>query len=423
MRVLVLGSGAREHALCSHVAASPRCEALFCAPGNPGISQHARLVPIDPNDGEGVAAFCQREDIDLVLVGPEGPLVAGVADRLRRDGVRVLGPGADGARLEGSKSWAKAFMARHGIPTADARVFTDGAELLQWLGTCPLPVVVKADGLAAGKGVSVCYDRADALAAGQAIGVDRRFGEAGATVLVEEFMVGEEVTVLVLLDGVTVLPLLPTQDHKRRFDGDQGPNTGGMGAFGPVPAVDEGLMQRILKEILLPTARGLRGEGIDFRGVLYAGLMLTADGPRVVEFNVRFGDPECQVLCAAARSDLLPVLDAAARGALSEVAAPRWAPGSTCCVVVVERHYPDRPRRPVVVLGLPTPGEHEALFHAATTRDPGGALLAMGGRVFSAVAWAPCLSEASDRATALARRVQFFGADLRSDIGRGGANG
>lgn len=416
MRVLVLGGGGREHALVWMIARSPRCTAVWCAPGNAGIAELATCLPIDPSDSAAVLAAVRSIGADLVVIGPEAPLVAGVADDLRAAGVAVFGPGADGAILEGSKAWSKAFMDRHGVPTAAARVFEDGAGLLEHLATCPIPTVVKADGLAAGKGVTVAMTREQALDAGREL-VDGRFGEAGARVVVEEFLDGEEATVFALLDGQGAVVLQACQDHKRRFDGDEGPNTGGMGAYTPVPAVDEALLAHVRRDILDPVVAGLAAEGIDYRGVLYVGLMLTAAGPRVVEFNVRFGDPECQPLVMALESDLLPLLDAAARGDLGSVPAPRFFDGATLCVVLVAGGYPGDYDKGLPIDGLDAVPEDRdlAVFHAGTKRD-GERIVTAGGRVLGITARGATVREARDAAYAAARKIRWDAVDMRTDI-------
>jgi phosphoribosylamine--glycine ligase len=418
MRVLVIGGGGREHALCWKIARSRRCEELLCAPGNAGISQVATCVALELSDPEAVAGFCRERSIDLVVIGPEQPLVDGLADHLRSAGISVFGPSAAAARLEGSKAFAKDFMARHGIPTAGARVFDDSEELLAYLETCPLPTVVKADGLAAGKGVIVCMRRQEAIEAGRTVAVQRRFGAAGDLVVVEEFMPGEEATVLALVDGETVVVLQASQDHKRRFDGDQGPNTGGMGAYTPVPSVDDELLDRVRREILQPAARGLAAEGMPYRGVLYAGLMLGEEGPRVVEFNCRFGDPETQPLVLSLESDLLSLLWATANGRLDEEPDPRWHEGSSLCVVLVSGGYPGTYPRGITISGLPasSAGDQVVVFHAGTRTGGSGEVLTHGGRVLGVTARGDDLSAARQAAYAVALGISWRGMDYRKDI-------
>ena len=418
MRVLVIGGGGREHALCWKIAQSERCEALFCGPGNAGAAEVATLVPeLDASDHDGVVRHCAELDIDLVVVGPEQPLVDGLSDALRERGVVTFGPSAAAARLEGSKSFAKDFMARAGIPTAACSIFDDGAALLEHLGRCPLPTVVKADGLAAGKGVLICTTREEALAAGRAMVQERRFGEAGARVVVEDFLEGEEASFLALVDGETVVPLLPSQDHKRRGEGDTGPNTGGMGAYVPVPSVDAAVERRVLDEVLRPAARQAVADGTPYSGLLYAGLMLCADGPRVVEFNCRFGDPECQPLMVSLESDLLELLWATACGELAAAPAPRWREGATICVVLVSGGYPGKYSRGLPIAGLDDSVADTVVFHAGTARDHAGRVVNAGGRVLGVCGSGVSLTQAARRAYARVDQIQWEGSAYRRDIG------
>lgn len=416
MNVLVIGGGGREHALCWKIARSSSCEHVYCAPGNAGIADVAGLLDVGAADPAAVVEVCRERSIDLVVIGPEQPLVDGLADALRAAGIAVFGPDAAAARLEGSKSFAKDFMNRWGIPTADCHVFDDGEALIEHLGSCPLPTVVKADGLAAGKGVIVCTTREEVLSAGRAMTVESRFGDASARVVVEEFLVGEEATVFALVDGGTVMPLQASQDHKRRFDGDAGPNTGGMGAYTPVPAVSDALMARVTEEILEPVARGMVAEGSPYRGLLYAGLMLTAEGPRVVEFNVRFGDPECQPLVLAMDSDLLPLLMATANGELAEADAPAFHGGATLCVVLVSGGYPGPYDKGLPVEGLPADTEDVVVFHAGTRRTADGVLRTAGGRVLGVTARGGDVAEARARAYAVVEQIAWPGVAWRDDI-------
>jgi len=424
MRVLVIGGGGREHALCWKIGRSPLCDWIGCAPGNAGIADVAALLDFDTADHRAVVAACREHSVDLVVVGPEAPLVAGLPDALRAEGIAVFGPDAAPAQLEGSKAFAKDFMARYGIPTAECAVFEDDSDLRAYLETCELPTVVKADGLAGGKGVLICMTRDEARAAGRAMTSERRFGDAGARVVVEEFMEGEEATVFALVDGGDVVVLQASQDHKRRFDGDQGPNTGGMGAYTPVPAVDAELMEIVMRDVLLPTARGLVAEGIPYRGLLYAGLMITDVGPRVVEYNCRFGDPECQPILLAMESDLLPLLDATARGQLGGTAPPKFHEGAALCVVLVSGGYPgDYPKGlpidgvPPISSGSPSAAADEVVvFHSGTSRGPDGSLLTAGGRVLGVTARGRTVAEARDRAYGLADTIYWEGVGCRRDI-------
>ncbi len=417
MNVLVIGGGGREHALCWKLARSPLCDSLYCAPGNAGTATVAKNLELDVGDGAAVVEACRERDVSLVVIGPEAPLVAGLADTLSTAGIAAFGPSAAAAQLEGSKSFAKEFMQRHGIPTAGAHVFDDGAALQAHVETCPIPTVVKADGLAGGKGVLICTTRDEARAAGEAMAVEGRFGDAGSRVVVEEFMEGEEATIFALVDGESVVMLQASQDHKRRFDGDAGPNTGGMGAYTPVPAVDDEVFARAVNEVLLPTARGMAADGMPYRGLLYAGLMLTAEGPHVVEYNVRFGDPECQPILLAMESDLLPLLLATAQGRLDEAEPPVFFDGATLCVVLVSGGYPGPYDK-----GLPIAGadaevdENVVVFHAGTRRADDGTLLTSGGRVLGVTARGATVVQARDRAYAAARTIHWDGVDFRTDI-------
>ena len=416
MRVLILGGGGREHALAWKIARSELCDAVLCAPGNAGTAQIGSNIALDLTDGDAVAAACREHRVDLVVVGPEQPLVDGLVDDLQARGIPVFGPSAAASQLEGSKSFAKDFMARHGIPTAEHRVFTASEPLLAHLAACPVPVVVKADGLAAGKGVIVCMTRSEAIEAGRAMAEERRFGAAADRIVVEEFMAGEEATVLALVDGPTVVLLAPSQDHKRRFAGDEGPNTGGMGAYTPVPALDGSLLARIRAEVLVPAAEGLVAEGMPYHGLLYAGLMLTASGPRVVEFNCRFGDPECQPLMLGLESDLLPLLAGTAKGELAAQPEPRWYDGAVCCVVMVSGGYPGAYPKGLPIAGIPPDTDDVVVFHGGTRAD-GDAVLTSGGRVLGVTARGPDLAAARAAAYSAVSQISWTGAAFREDIG------
>lgn len=418
MRVLVVGGGGREHALVWKLGQSRRVDALYCLPGNAGIARLARCVPGDPEDVAAVAAFAEREGIGLTVVGPEAPLVAGLADELARRGLGCFGPTAAAAALEGSKAFAKDLMARHGIPTAAYRVFDAPAPARDYIRSLGGPVVVKADGLAAGKGVVVARGPEEALRAVDEAMVSGAFGAAGRRIVVEEFLEGEEVSVLALTDGERVIPLASAQDHKRALDGDRGPNTGGMGAYSPAPVYTPELARRVEAEILLPTVRALAAEGRPYRGVLYAGLMVTAAGPKVLEFNCRFGDPETQAILPRLESDLLEVLEAAAAGDLGGVTL-RWRPGAAVCVVMASGGYPGRYEKGHPISGL---DEAEALedvivFHAGTAaRD--GEVVTAGGRVLGVTALGPSTAAAVSRAYEAVGRIRFAGAHYRRDIAR-----
>ncbi|HKT18834.1 MAG TPA: phosphoribosylamine--glycine ligase, partial [Stellaceae bacterium] len=351
MRVLVVGSGGREHALCWAIAASPLCDALYCAPGNPGIAAEAQCVPIAAADLDGILAFCRRERIDFVVVGPEAPLVAGLVDRLEEHGIAAFGPSAAAAALEGSKGFTKDLCAKYGIPTAAYCRFTDASAAKAYAQAQGTPIVVKADGLAAGKGVTVATTLAEAETAIDDALIANRFGAAGAEVVIEEFLDGEEASFFALTDGKAALPLASAQDHKRVGDGDTGPNTGGMGAYSPAPCVTQAIEAEVMARIIRPTLTAMAKEGRPYKGVLYAGLMLTKEGPKLIEYNVRFGDPECQVLLPRLKSDLLPALLAARDGVLGDFDL-RWRDEAALCVVMAAKGYPDDPLRGSEIQGL-----------------------------------------------------------------------
>ena len=417
MRVLVVGSGGREHALVWKIAQSPRVSALYAAPGNPGMAAHATLVPLQVGDLDGLVAFARREAIDLVVVGPEVPLVAGLVDRLTDAGVLAFGPTAAAAELEGSKAFAKEIMAAAGIPTAAYGAFTELEPALAWARARDGQVVVKADGLAAGKGVVVCGSTAEAEQALREIMVDRVHGGAGARVVVEERLSGPEASCIGITDGQTVRMLPPAQDHKRIFDHDRGPNTGGMGAFCPTPKLDAAALEEVRRTVLEPTVREMARRGRPFRGALYAGLMLTPKGPRVLEFNARLGDPETQPILMRVASDLVPLLVASARGALADVPLtidPRAAVG----VVLAAEGYPGQVTTGDEIRGAEgerSPGVQ--VFHAATRRDAAGRLVTAGGRVLTVCALGDGLADAAGRAYGAVAHLAFRGMQFRRDIG------
>ncbi|HEX9905858.1 MAG TPA: phosphoribosylamine--glycine ligase [Propylenella sp.] len=412
MRVLLIGSGGREHALAWALSASPILTKLFAAPGNAGICGTADCVPLDPADHAAIAAFCRREGIDLVVVGPEAPLVAGLADDLEAAGIRVFGPSKAAAQLEGSKGFTKDLCREAGIPTAAYRRFDDRRAARDYVEQHALPVVVKADGLAAGKGVVVAADRVEALAA-----VDAIFAAAGASAVVEAFLDGEEASLFALSDGKTVIPFGTAQDHKRAFDGDTGPNTGGMGAYSPAPVLPEPLVERAMAEIVRPTVAALRKRGIAYRGVLYAGLMIGEDGPKLIEYNVRFGDPECQALMPRLKDDLLTILNAAVDGVLDRVSV-RWREEAALTVVMAANGYPGAYLKGSEIHGLAeaaaVPGVE--IFHAGTRRDD-GRIFAAGGRVLNVTALGRTVSEAQARAYEAVGRIDWPEGFCRRDIG------
>lgn len=416
LQILVVGGGGREHALVRSLMRSPLAGRVLCAPGNAGIEADAETVAVEAEDLPALVAFVEREKIDLTVVGPEAPLVAGLADQLRDRGFAVFGPGRDSARLEGSKSFAKEVMRAAGVPTGVAAVVSSYEEALAYLERHGVPVVVKADGLAAGKGVVVAKTEAEARAALEECFLVRRFGAAADRVLLEEFLEGEELSLLSIVCGDQVLPLAPAQDYKRALDNDRGPNTGGMGSYSPVPAVDEDLYARLVETVVRPTVAELVRRGIDFRGVLYAGLMLTSAGPRVLEFNCRFGDPETQALLPRLESDLLPLLWAAAQGERLPDKV-EWKEGAAVGVVLASQGYPTSSSRGQVIRGLDEvrrlPGVE--VFHAAT-READGAVVTNGGRVLTVTGLGRTFVEARARAYAGVRTITFEGAQYRTDI-------
>ena len=418
MNILVIGSGGREHALCWAIAGSPLTDKVYCAPGNAGIAADAECVPIAAADAAGLIDFCRRNRIDFVVVGPEAPLVAGLVDALEAAGIAAFGPTAAAAALEGSKSFMKDLCAREGIPTAAFRRFRDAAAAKAHVARHGAPVVVKADGLAAGKGVVVALTIAEANDAIDAALGAGKFGAAGAEIVVEDFLAGEEASFFALLDGTDALPLAAAQDRKRAFDGDTGPNTGGMGACSPVPAVTPEIEGAVMERIILPTARAMARDGRPFKGVLYAGLMLTDEGPKLLEYNVRFGDPECQALVMRLKSDLLPALLAVHDGVLRDVDL-RWYDETALCVVMAARGYPDDPLRGTEIRGLAAAASDPdvKIFHAGTRRE-GGRLLADGGRVLGVTALGSDLAAARARAYTAIGRIDWPEGFYRRDIGK-----
>jgi phosphoribosylamine---glycine ligase len=420
MKVLVVGGGGREHAIAWKLAAERSVREVVCAPGNAGIAEVARLAAIDAGDPEALAEFAARERIDLTVVGPELPLGRGIADLFQSRGLRIFGPSREAAQLECSKVFAKVFMARHGIPTARYRACEDApaAHAVVESGELGFPLVVKADGLAAGKGVVVAPDRETAALAVRAAMEERLFGDAGSRVVLEECLVGPEVSFFAICDGRRATPLLSAQDHKRAFDGDEGPNTGGMGAFAPSPLVDAAMQAQIMREVVDPVVAGLRADGQEYRGFLYAGLMLTCDGPKVIEFNVRFGDPEAQVVIPMIAGDLAPRLAAAAEGTL-EGAPIAFRPEPHVGVVLASRGYPASGPTGLPISGLLSAGRVQdvLVFHAGTARS-GDDVVTAGGRVATVVGRGATFDDAIERAYAGISKISFDGMHYRHDIGR-----
>ena len=416
MRILIIGGGGREHALAWSLHRESPDAHLYCAPGNPGTATLATNLDIAVTDLDRIADAADAYGIDLVIVGPEVPLALGLADRLREEGRLVVGPGAAGAQIEASKAFAKDLMVRAGVPTAGSRTFTRLEQALAYVASHPEPLVVKASGLAAGKGAVVCATRSEASAAVTEMLGEGRFGSAGDVVVIEEFMEGEEVSILALTDGTEVELLPAAQDHKRLSEGDTGPNTGGMGAYSPISLATPALLERTRREILLPTLRQMAAEGIPYRGVLYAGLMVDREGkPRVVEFNCRLGDPETQVVLPLVRGGLLRCFEAIARG---ERPTPLdVAPGAAVTTVLAARGYPDRPEKGAEITIPDSLPEGVTVFHAGTERDAGGTLRVAGGRVLNVTAAAPTFAEAQAGSRKAAELIQFDGKVFRRDIG------
>ncbi|WP_020487349.1 phosphoribosylamine--glycine ligase [Sinorhizobium medicae] len=414
MKVLLIGSGGREHALAWKIAQSPRLTTLYAAPGNPGIAEEAAIVALDVGNHVAVVDFCRSHAIDLVVVGPEAPLVAGLADVLIGEGIPVFGPSAAAAQLEGSKGFTKDLCARYGIPTGAYKRFSDAESARAYVREQGAPIVIKADGLAAGKGVTVAMNLEEALAA-----VDEcfagAFGAAGAEVVVEAYLDGEEASFFCLCDGKNVLPLGSAQDHKRVGDGDTGPNTGGMGAYSPAPVMSPEVVERTMREIIQPTVRGMSENGYPFTGVFFAGLMITEKGPELIEYNVRFGDPECQVLMMRLQSDLLPLLYAAATGRLEGMKV-EWRDDVALTVVMAARGYPGSYEKDTPIDALPEASATTKVFHAGTTMKD-GRLVATGGRVLNVTATGKSVSEAKDAAYAAVRNVTWENGFHRNDIG------
>jgi phosphoribosylamine--glycine ligase len=415
VNVLLIGSGGREHALAWKLAQSTLLTKLYAAPGNPGIAREAECVAIDVADHAAVAALCRDEDIGLVVVGPEAPLVAGIADDLRAAGIKVFGPSMAAARLEGSKGFTKDLCARFGIPTGAYGRFNNAPKAKAHIRRMGAPIVVKADGLAAGKGVTVAMTPDEALDAVDAC-FEGAFGDAGAEVVVEEFLEGEEASFFCLCDGTTALPFGSAQDHKRVGDGDTGPNTGGMGAYSPAPVMDAAMEARVMREIVEPTLRGMAEMGCPFSGVLFVGLMISADGPKLIEFNVRFGDPECQVLMMRLKDDLLVLLEAAADGQLGHVSA-RWRDEAALTVVMAADGYPGAPQQGTRIRGIEAAEASGAKVFHAGTKIASGELVASGGRVLDVTAIGRTVGEAQARAYGAVDRIDWPGGFCRRDIG------
>ena len=416
MNVLVLGSGGREHALACSLAASPHTEHIFVAPGNGGTAPGAQNVSLDIMDGRSIVSFAHNNDVGLVVIGPEAPLVAGIADVVRKAGIDCFGPDAAGALIEGSKQFSKDLMFKYGIPSAEYAVFTDEASALSFLARYPAPIVVKADGLAAGKGVTVAETSAEAAEAVRECFAGR-FGEAGAKVVIEEYLTGPECSLLAFVSGSDMLPMVPAQDHKRALEGDRGPNTGGMGVYSPVPIVSE-LEHAEMVRLMQQSVDALKSEGIDYRGVLYGGFILTPTGPKVLEYNARFGDPETQVLLPLLESDLLTVLLACAQGRLAEVELI-WKDSWAVSVVLASAGYPGSYEKGKLIEGIDAAGTLDGItvYHAGTQRSPEGKVFTDGGRVLNVTALGTSFEAAREQAYRAVQLVQYEGKTYRRDIG------
>ena len=417
MKILIIGGGGREHALAWKIAQSPKVTALFCTPGNPGTAQVAANIDIPADDLDGLLAFALKEAIDLTVVGPEQPLVLGLADRFQEKGLKVFGPSAKAAQLEGSKAFSKDLMQKYNIPTAEYAAFENADEARAYLKGKG-PQVVKADGLAAGKGVFVCANEAEAVAAIHQIMDDKIFGESGSRIIIEERLEGQEVSLLAFTDGNTVLPMEAAQDHKAVFDDDTGPNTGGMGAYSPAPIFTPELKQQVIDQIMVPAVNGMWADGIPYQGVLYAGLMITPNGPKTLEFNARFGDPETQPLMMRMQSDIVPIMEACADGTL-ESCSLEWKPESAVCVVMASEGYPGSYEKGRFIRGLDQanllPGV--TVFHAGT-KQTGDGIVTHGGRVLGVTALGGNVERAIEKAYQAVGKIQWRGAQFRKDIGQ-----
>jgi phosphoribosylamine--glycine ligase len=416
MKILVIGGGGREHALAWKLAQSPRVSKVFVAPGNAGTARDEGLQNVGATNNQQVIDFIEKHDVALTVVGPEAPLAGGLVDAVRAAGHRIFGPTQKGAQLESSKDFAKAFMARHGIPSAAYGTFTDAAEAHAYIDQQGVPIVVKADGLAAGKGVVVAMTSAEAHSAVDMMLVGNRMGAAGARVVIEAFLEGEEASFIVLADGRQALAMASSQDHKRLLDGDAGPNTGGMGAYSPAPVVTPKIHARVMREVIQPTITGMAGDGIPYSGFLYAGLMIAPSGEiKVLEFNCRMGDPETQPIMMRLKSDLVTLIDAALDGRLDTVEA-EWDPRVALGVVLAAAGYPDDPRKGDAISGLPAPADDVHVFHAGTTLS-GDATVTSGGRVLCVTALGHNTRTAQRRAYEIVSQIRFDGMQYRRDIG------
>lgn len=415
MKVLVVGGGGREHAIVWKLSQSPKIKKLYCAPGNPGIAKLAECVSIAVSDIEKLADFAKKEQIDLTFVGPEEPLSKGIVNEFIKQGLAVYGPSKEAALIEGSKAFAKELMRKYQIPTAKYAAFTNYEEALAYVRREGAPIVIKADGLAAGKGVVVAKSLEEAEDALKSMMKDVTLGSAGVRVVIEEFLEGEEMTLLAFVNGPTVKPMVPSQDHKPVYDGDKGPNTGGMGTYAPLPHMDSSIVEQILQEIVVPTARAMVKEGHPFEGILYTGLMLTKEGPKVIEYNARFGDPETQVVLPLLETDLLDILTASLTGELENVEV-KWKDKAAVCVIMSSAGYPGPYEKGEVIYGLDQVVHPTIIFHAGTA-EKDGEIITNGGRVLGITAIGETLKEARELAYQSVEKVSFNGAHYRRDIG------
>lgn len=417
MKVLVVGSGGREHTLIWKLSQSPQVKEIYAAPGNGGISQIAKCIPIKADAITDLADFAVREKIGLTIVGPELPLALGIVDIFTQRGLKIFGPTKEAARLESSKVFAKYIMKKYGIPTANGEEFNNYEEALKYIDHKGMPIVVKADGLAAGKGVSVCFSKEEAVNALRKIMLERKFGSAGERVVIEDFLEGEELSVLGVTDGKEIKLFVPSQDHKRVFDGDKGPNTGGMGAYSPVPIVDKGIIDAVNIKILFPLIKGLKNEGVEYRGIIYAGLMITSEGPKVLEFNVRFGDPETQVVLPRMKTDLVEIILASINGTVGELTL-EWSSNAYTCVVLASGGYPGSYKKGYPISGLEkvTQMEDVLVFHAGT-KVSNGQFITDGGRVLGIVAGGKDLPSSIGRCYEAVSKIYFENMHYRKDIG------
>ncbi|OKP82865.1 phosphoribosylamine--glycine ligase [Paenibacillus helianthi] len=415
MDILVVGGGGREHAIIWSLSRSPKAGKIYCAPGNAGIAQLAECVPIDVFEFDKLTAFAKDKNIDYVVIGPDDPLAAGIVDAFEAEDIPVFGPRKNAAEIEGSKTFMKDLLHKYSIPTAAYEKFSDYEAALAYLRSQGLPIVIKADGLAAGKGVTVAYSREEAELALQDIMVTKVFGEAGAQVVIEEFLAGQEMSILAFVDGETVRPMAAAQDHKPAFDDDKGPNTGGMGTYSPLPHIDEAIIQEALETIIKPTARAMVAEGRPFSGVLFAGLMISPEGkPKTIEFNARFGDPETQVVLPRLKSDLLEIFLAVTEGRLADIEI-EWSEEAAVCVVLASEGYPGPYPKGVPISGLGDRA-NELVFHAGTARTEDGTWVTNGGRVLGVVGMGASIAEARSAAYASAAKISFPGMHSRTDI-------